>query len=60
MSRPLDADERASMIAILKMGWFLVVTAGNVIAGRDPDIALTAKQADQLSKNLDNFLKDVE
>jgi len=59
MYAPLNDNERAGMIGLMKAVWFLVVTAGNTIAGRDPDIKLTAKQADQLAKTLDDYLKEL-
>lgn len=57
--KPLDTEERASMVTLLKLGWFLVVTAGKTILGSPSVHKNILNEAEQLSKPLDDFLKDL-
>ena len=60
MGKALSQGERESMTTVLKLGWFLAVTAGGVIKQGTVDFKSVNKHADQLDSYLDKFLKEIK
>ena len=55
---PATPEERKSLVAICKAAWFLIATAGQVIAHKVSNYDDVEKSANEVGKRLDKFLKD--